>query len=129
MDLLDVYDYCTSGELALKIFAPPRMGLMWEFDRETLYARRVFASTIEATTNSYVLKFLAKYGNIASVSAVERLKQHPFHYVRWDVAKALGEMDEDALMKLLYEFKEDVHPHVQQAAIATLNNIEANYGD
>ena len=124
----DVFDYCSAGGLVLKIAAPTRIGLMWDFDRDLLTASRVFASTLEATTDSYLLRFLAEYGNSESVSAICKLKSHPFHYLRWEVAKALGQLSEDELRKTLHEFKCDVHPHVRDAAILTLEKIGEENG-
>lgn len=125
----DIFDYRSTGELVLKIAAPTRIGLMWEFDRDKKSAKRVFASTIEATTKSYIMKFLSEYGNSDSVAAISKMKDHPFHYLRWDVAKALGQLDESALIQVLGEYENDIHPHIRRATAATLAAIGDHHGD
>lgn len=124
-----VYDYASSGELIVKIIGPCRLGLMWEFDRITGKALRVHAGTRESTTLSFILKFLSKYGNAGSIDAISHLADHPFHHVRWDVAKALGKIDIDALSKVLVKLKDDPHPHVKAASqkmLAQLGEVHGN---
>jgi hypothetical protein len=115
-----VFDYASSGSLVLKIVAPSKVGLMWEFSRADLTAMRVHAATLQSTTVSFILRFLSKYGNQDSVGAISHLVTHPFHHVRWDVAKALGQCDVEALSIVLDKLKDDPHPHVRAASQKTL---------
>jgi hypothetical protein len=123
-----VFDYCSNNDLVLKIAAPTTCELMWEFDRVLGTPIRVFASTIEATTISYLIKFLTKYGNEHSSNAIQHLVSHPFHYVRWEVAKALGEIDMPKLIETLNYLVNDKHPKISQAARETLAQIGASNG-
>lgn len=124
-----VYDYASNDAIVLKVVAPSRIGLMWEFDRETRKALRVHASTLESTTLSFILKFLSKYGNSDSVRAIDHLLAHPFHHVRWDVAKALGQLDIDALSNALTKLKDDPHPHIKAASQKMLAQLGEDNGN
>lgn len=124
-----VYDYASSGEIILKIVSPAKIGLMWEFDRITGKALRVHAGTRESTTLSFIMKFLSKYGNAQSIGAISHLVAHPFHHVRWDVAKALGQLDIDALSKVLIKLKDDNHPHVRAASQKMLVQLGETHGN
>ena len=118
-----IFDYASSGSLILKIVAPPKVGLMWEFSRIDLNAIRVHAATLQSTTVSFILRFLSQHGNEGSINAISHLVDHPFHHVRWDVAKALGKCDIDALGIVLNKLKDDPHPHVRAASQKTLAQL------
>jgi hypothetical protein len=111
-----IFDYRSSKNVIIKISGPAMVGLTWEFNRHTGQAERVHSSTIEATTLSYIIKFLSIYGNEDSIKAVSKLLSHQFHYIRWDVVKAIGEMSPENLHKILKIMTKDPHPHIRSAS-------------
>lgn len=118
-----VFDYLTSGNVIIKIAAPAEVGLTWEFNRRTGSAERVHASTVEATTLSYIIRFLSDHGNESSISAIRKLINHRFHYIRWDAVKAIGKIDPENLCEVLREMKTDPHPHISNASIKMLSQL------
>jgi len=118
-----IFDYLSSGNVIIKIAAPVEVGLTWEFNRRTGIAERVHASTVEATTLSYIIKFLSVHGNEDSLHAIKNLIRHRFHYIRWDVVKAVGKVDPENLYKILKEMTVDPHPDVSNASIKMLSQL------
>lgn len=124
-----IFDYESTGDLVLKIAGPTTTELMWEFDRVSRNPLRVFASTIDATTTTYILRFLSQYGNRDSEDAVEKLVNHPFYYIRWEAIKALGEMNSNRLAKNLKYLLSDEHPDIRKASLSTLAELGEDNGD
>jgi hypothetical protein len=118
-----IFDYLSSGNVIIKIAAPAEVGLTWEFNRRTGNAERVHASTVEATTLSYIIKFLSIHGNESSAHAIKNLINHRFHYIRWDAVKAIGKVDPENLYRILKEMTTDPHPHVSNASIKMLSQL------
>lgn len=118
-----IFDYRSTGDVIIKVAAPSTTGLMWEFNRTTGFAERVHASTIEATTLSYIIDFLSIYGNEKSINAITHLVKHPFHYIRWNAVQAVGKIDADVLTDILLELKTDPHPHVNAASRKMLSQL------
>jgi hypothetical protein len=124
-----VYDYASDDDVVLKVVAPPSSGQMWEFDRTTCRPLRVYASTIEATTLSYIVRFLSEYGNEQSAEAIKKLTKHPFHYVRWDAVKAIGLLAPETLDDVLKELEHDTHPHIRTASTKMRVQLGEHYGN
>jgi hypothetical protein len=118
-----IFDYRSNGAVIIKIAAPAEVGLTWEFNRRTGLAEDVHASTMEATTLSYIIKFLSTHGNESSIHAIKNLVNHRFHYIRWDAVKAIGKVDPENLHKILKEMTADPHPHVSNASIKMLSQL------
>jgi hypothetical protein len=118
-----IFDYRSTGDVVIKIAAPSSTGLMWEFNRTTGFAERVHASTIEATTLSYIINFLSIYGNENSINAIKHLVKHPFYYIRWSAVQAVGKIDAEILTDILLELKNDSHPHISAASKKMLSQL------
>lgn len=118
-----IFDYRSTGDVVIKIAAPSSTGLMWEFNRTTGFAERVHASTIEATTLTYIINFLSIYGNENSINAIKHLVKHPFHYIRWSAVQAVGKINADFLTDVLLELKNDSHPHINAASKKMLSQL------
>lgn len=112
-----VQEYAESGCVLLKIGnTGPVPGLFWEFDRSSGVATAAYAPDHDSTAVRHILRFLTEFGDSSNANEISGLLFHPYHYIRWEAARAIGRLQPDILPDILETLVKDPHPHVRNAA-------------
>lgn len=93
---------------------------VWQYDAQTLAPIRTIGSNLHASRVQFALQALALLGTAEHARTAADLFDHPAHYVRWEAVKAAFALDFDAGMELLMRAKDDLHPHVRNAAVKSI---------
>jgi hypothetical protein len=97
---------------------------IWSFDRSTLQAWRMSASTLETTQLREILGLLRRFRHEDASANVSKLYAHRCHDIRWEAIKTLGHLDITSAINHLKLASEDLHPEICTAArqmLASLN--------
>ncbi|MEQ1565949.1 MAG: hypothetical protein ABMA64_09955 [Myxococcota bacterium] len=110
--------------LELAILAPRR--LVWNYDPDTLQARHAASASVEATRTEFAIELFERFAYIEAVPNLLALgRSSPQHWVRWRALTAALKLDlRQSLGSLRAATQDDPHPHVRNAARATLDNLE-----
>ncbi len=118
----DFFRVVESGGAALfRLETRHQHRLRWDYDARTLRPLRVVAGLLEDSRLDFATRILAHLGDRTSADQLARLtRTHPAHFVRWSALQALGALDSDLAVDRLRAAVDDSHPHVSEAARATL---------
>jgi hypothetical protein len=125
----DVYDVKINGEacvVRLKEVVP--LDYQWTFDGQSLSPlfSSVTLPSLGRVETSIDLAVRFSGDRIHAETAACLLKEmlrHRLHFVRWKAVQGLGEIDPDAALIALQEMRDDPHPHVRAAAIASCRDL------
>lgn len=92
----------------------------WIYDYATLGAVRKQAASLGTPHLESAAKLVCELGYAPASDALASLCEHPAHYVRWTALRQLARLDSTRALALLERAKGDPHPHVRNAATATL---------
>jgi hypothetical protein len=122
----DVVDFVeVSGRVALVELAltQPRP-IVWNYDAETLRAAYASSGAVDATRMEFAIELFHVFGAREAVPTLSRIaREHGHHWLRWKAVKTLLHLDLAAGSEALQLAIDDPHPHVRNAARATLANL------
>jgi hypothetical protein len=127
----DIVDYVAAESLALLVLEKNEtVPFQWGFDVATLAP--LFSSTTRSglsrleTLIELVRELISKRVDPATLTGMlERLCEHPMHFVRWKAVQALSEVDRDAGFAIVRKMADDPHPHVAAAAARIVARVSA----
>jgi hypothetical protein len=108
------------NSVSIKVFEHPRSSLEWVFSRSTFHPIGVVASDPVASRKQYIIKTLGEMAHPSSIPILQQMLRDPAHFVRWSAIQALGKCNRDAALEGLAFLTNDLHPHIQAAAIRAL---------
>lgn len=98
----------------------------WIYDAETLSPARAEAADPSAARLPYAIALLSALGHGEAAPVIAGLTSHPDHFVRWAAVRRVMELDSTLGLELLRRAAADPHPHVQRAALRSLESLERN---
>lgn len=101
----------------------------WAFDRRSLKplfsgATRSEISRIETSLELLELLSGSHFDMNVVLPIVERLCEHPLHFVRWKALQTLSAMDKTKAKRILLLMRGDDHPLIAKTATKIVNRIE-----
>lgn len=120
VDFVEVAGRVVMLELALTAARP----IVWNYDAETLKAAFASSGAVDATRMEFAIDLFHTLGAREAVPNLRRIaREHTHHWLRWKAIKALLHLDLTAGSEALSAAVDDPHPHVRNAARATLANL------
>lgn len=117
----DLFSVIESSETLLMRLSTQEIGyLRWDYDIETLEPIRAVAASLRDSRTEFAAEVLGLIGDAESAEVLEGLYEHPAHFVRWKALQALALLDTARALPLIHKAALDEHPHVRNAAQATL---------
>jgi hypothetical protein len=122
-DVLDVVE--VDGDVAMvELALTNALRIVWNYDAETLAARFASSGSVDATRMEFALELFRIFEDKASLPHLGRIaREYTHHWVRWKAVKTMLQLDLAAGLTALDGAVDDAHPHVRNAARATLQNL------
>lgn len=114
-----VVDFKSVGTVA-RLETPATEPIDWLFSRETGQAVQGSDAGIITSQLRMAANLLGRLARPTSVVALENLCVHAHHSVRWSAVRNLAMLDGGAARRQLEMMVDDPHPHVRNAARATM---------
>ncbi|WP_267397247.1 MULTISPECIES: HEAT repeat domain-containing protein [unclassified Sphingomonas] len=95
----------------------------WSFDRNTRLPKRVTSISNVHSNIESIFDLLAAVGSSSSVDVVEPFLTHGAHHVRWKAVQTVGRLAPERRRTMVRNALNDRHPHIRQAAAATLEQL------
>jgi hypothetical protein len=102
-----------------------RIDYSWEYSSDTLSPVRFAPGDSTWSRTDYAIQIISAMSDSSYLPTLEKLAQHPAHFVRWQAICAVVKFDFDAGKRLLEIAREDPHSHVRNAARRTLESYSA----
>jgi hypothetical protein len=101
-------------------------GLRWEYDSKSFKPTKLIATSMNSSRIEWALETLVQMDSIDSVKNMEKLYNHPDHFVRWASISSLIQLDFEKGYDSLLRAVDDKHPHVKNAAQKSLIMLKEN---
>lgn len=99
--------------------------LCWHYDTTTGEPLSYSHTRAESSQTEFLLKLIAEQQRRDRIDFVVDALSHPVHAVRWSAVKALWALDPAQAATATRRCLDDAHPHVRNAAAATLKMLAA----
>jgi hypothetical protein len=99
--------------------------LCWHYDTTTGQPIGYSHTNQEASQTEFLLSLIAEQKRRDRIDFVSNALAHPAHAVRWSAVKALWALDSERAAAATRRCLDDSHPHVRNAAAATLRLLAA----
>ena len=99
--------------------------LRWIYDANTLAPTRLEGAGSTASRIEYACALLVALGYTDAAPVIASLYDHPDHFVRWSAVRRTMDLDRALGRELVERATSDAHPHVQRAAIRSLERLRA----
>lgn len=118
--IIDLHDFSTSPIMFLRIAQKPIGDFEWAFDRLTFRAHSYSTIRLAESNICSLLDLMSAVNSPESTKHIEMFVNHELHFVRWKAIQAIGKCNGARGIELVKRALDDQHPHVRQAAQATL---------
>jgi hypothetical protein len=124
----DVIEFVESdgGVITLDLALTKANTIVWNYDPDTLRALFASSGSVNATRMEFTIELFRVFKDRQAIPNLLRIvKEHEFHWIRWEAVKALLHIDLDSGKHALDVASLDSHRHVRAAAAKTLVNLRA----
>jgi hypothetical protein len=109
--------------LLVYLLSLDKLPIRWEYDSSTLAPVRAVASETADSRLEFWALMVSAMDSRTSLAALEGLRAHPAHFVRWAAVQAIYRLDHAKGLEALWSALDDPHEHVRNAARHALTRI------
>lgn len=124
-----VYDFRVDQPLTwLRLASQAPAKYQWVFDKDTLHPVFLSSSSVAQTRFETIIQMISSFHESGMATekhadVLESLTLNPLHHIRWQATQVLFDVDHLRAISVIQRLENDAHPHVANAAIASLQQL------